>query len=228
MEGALRAPGAQRAASGFRLAPLECPTCGAAVAADGEDVVYYCTACRNGYRFEERTEALAPVEVSFVSVPDKQVLVYLPFWLLPARVEIRERRASGGSLSGLLSFFTGATGSPTSSGGDGTFAVPAFAGPLERATALTQRYTSQLPELGERLGERLTGGCYHPEDAHKLAHYALIDTEVAKGDTLQKLDYSIEFGEPRLLGVPFVKGARDLIADAVFNIMLPYGSRITG
>lgn len=210
--------------SGFRLAPLQCPSCGASVAADGEDVVYYCTACRNGYRFDDATSALNAVEVAFVSVPDRSVDLYLPFWLLPARVEIRERVAAGGSVSGLLSFFTGGGGggSPRASAGDGTFVVPAFAAPLGKVAGLTQAYTRKLPELGERLGERLTGGCYGPADAEKLAHYSLIATEVAKSDTLQKLDYSIEFGEPRLLGVPFVLSPQAQTAkDVYFEISVP-------
>jgi len=102
--------------------------------------------------------------------------------------------------------------------------VPAFAAPLAQVTDLTQRYTRKLPDLGERLGERLLGGCYHPAEAQKLAHYAVIDTEVAKADTLQKLDYSIEFAEPRLLGVPFERrGAA--VADAYFGVAI---SRATG
>jgi len=37
----------------FALVALDCPSCGAGIRADGQDVVYYCTACRNGYRFEQ-------------------------------------------------------------------------------------------------------------------------------------------------------------------------------
>jgi len=226
VEDPVRVPVTPRSASGLRLAPLDCPSCGAAVAADSEDIVYYCTACRNGYRFEDARSALAPVEVAFVSLPNRQVDLYLPFWLLPARVEIRERGAAGGGFSGLLSLFTGGDRAASSSGGEGTFAVPAFAAPLGQVTDLTQRYTRKLPELGERLGERLTGGCYQPVDAEKLAHYSLIDTEVAKSDTLQKLDYSIEFGAPRLLGVPFVRqGKSGGVADAYFGVSV---SRATG
>ena len=84
-------------------------------------------------------------------------------------------------------------------------------------TRLVRSYTEALPELKEKLGERLLGGCYGRRDAEKLAHYALIATEVEKPKILLDLKYEIEFGEPRLLGVPFTKKA-DATMDALFGI----------
>ena len=101
--------------------------------------------------------------------------------------------------------------------GEGIFAVPAFQASLQSVTRLVRSYTEGLPELQERLGERLLGGCYGRQDAEKLAHYALIATEVAKPDMLQDLQYELEFGAPRLLGVPFYKKA-DATVDAFFQI----------
>ena len=103
------------------------------------------------------------------------------------------------------------------SSGRGTFAVPAFHAPLQQVASLTRRYTETLPGLGEKLGERLLGGRYGVLDAKKLAHYSLIASEVEKPDTLKQLRYRVEFGEPRLLGVPFVRKA-DLLVDAIFGI----------
>jgi hypothetical protein len=202
--------------SGYELVPLDCPSCGAAVAAEGEDVVYYCTACRNGYRFELDERRLEPVEVAFVALPNVAVELYRPFWLLPATVEIHERDAAGGGFSGLLSFFFGG-GEDGRSSGEGTFAVPAFHAPLAAVTALVRRYTERLPELGEKLGERLVGGRYGTDDAKKLAHYALIAGEIDKPDTLRLLRYQIRFGEPRLLGVPFARRDGRMV-DALFGV----------
>lgn len=204
---------------GFRLVPLDCPGCGAPVAADGEDVVYYCTACRSGYLLAaERAgrEALERVEVAFVALPGSAARRYLPFWLLPARVTISQRRASGGSFRGLLDLFLGDRGE-AGGPGEGTFAIPAFDSPLDRITLLARRYTEAFPRLGERLGERLTGGCYGVEDARKLAHFTLIASEAEKPDTLQDLAYEIDFGPPRLLGVPFVEKDGRLV-DALFGL----------
>lgn len=209
---------------GYRLLPLDCRRCGAALAAEGEDVVYYCTACRSGFRLREGEEAegpsgdpLEPVEVGFVTLPGGVATRYLPFWLLPARLTLAERKSSGGSLRGLLRFFTGGEAETGSPPGEGTFAIPAFAAPLAEAAALASRYTQALPRLGEKLGERLTGGTTGVEDAKKLAHFTLIASEAEKPDTLQALRYSIEFGPARLLGVPFVdRGGR--LADAHFGL----------
>ena len=205
---------------GFHLVALDCPACGAPLAAEAEDVVFYCTACRSGYRYEPAApRSLAPVVVSFVAAPTaRDVAGHLPFWLLPARVELLRRDASGALLSGLLSLLGGGEerGSTT---GEGTFAVPAFRLPVERAVRLTQRYTYEAPALGELLGDRLTGGLFAPEDARKLAHFALISTEAEKSDILKDLEYRIEFGEPRLLGVPWVRRGEGRV-DALFGLAL--------
>ena len=206
------------AAEPFRLVPLECPSCGAPVAAEGEDVVFYCTACHNGYRFDEGKRTLVAVEVAFVALPSLVAELYKPFWLLPARVRILQRTAAGKGFSGLMSFFLGRE-EPRQTQGEGTFAVPAFHCHLPAATALTRRYTEKLPELGEKLGERLLGGRYGAEDAKKLAHCAVVASEVEKPDTLQNLRYEIEFGPARLLGVPFVHAGEALV-DALFGIVV--------
>ena len=206
----------------FRLVRLDCSQCGAPLAAEGDDVVYYCTACRSGFRLEggeagDAEERLERVEVAFVTLPGGTASRYLPFWLLPARVTLSERKASGGTFRGLARFFLGGEAETGSPPGEGTFAIPAFDAPLAQVTALAQRYTQALPSLGERLGERLTGGCTSVEDAKKLAQFALIASEAEKPDTLQSLAYSIDWGPPRLLGVPFLdRGGR--LADAHFGL----------
>jgi len=200
----------------FSLIPLDCPTCGAGIQARGEDIVYYCTACRNGYLLNESDWGLRRIETAFVAAAHIQAQEYRPFWLLPATIRIARRQASGDGFSGLLRSFFGAEGAEDEAG-EGVFAVPAFQASLESVTRLVRSYTEGLPGLKERLGERLLGGCYGRQDAEKLAHYALIATEVAKPDMLQDLEYEIEFDEPRLLGVPFYKKA-DATLDAFFNI----------
>ncbi len=200
----------------FELVPLDCPTCGAAVSARGEDVVYYCTACRNDYSFEAASRSLEPVEVAFLLAPNVAVDRYLPFWMLPARVTVRERQATGGGFSGLMGFFLGDGGARGRGPGEGTFAVPAFDCPLDALTALTRAYTERAGGADERLGERLVGGRYGVGDARKMAHYALIASEIGQPDTLKRLEYEIDFGEARLLGVPFLRDG-DRLTDALLR-----------
>ena len=202
---------------GFELVPLDCPACGAPLAAEADDVVFYCTACRSGFRHEPRApRALAPVEVGFVLAPTTPAAGWLPFWLLPARLEIVRRDASGGLLAGLLGLLSGGGGEAPA---DPAFLIPAFELPIERLVDVAVRYTTERPNFGERLGERLTGGVHGPEDAAKLAHYALITVEAEKRDTLRDLDYRLELGAPRLLGVPWV-AAHGGRRDALFGIPL--------
>ena len=205
---------------GFSLVPLDCPTCGAALAATGEDVVFYCTACRNGYRYELKAPHLVSLEVQFVAAANVAVEKYLPFWVLDAQVEIRGR--SGRSLPSMISaLFSGAGAGSSSDGrpGAGKFVVPAFQAPLDATVELARRYTRDFPRLDQLLGEKLTGGCFDVEDAKKLAHFAVIAGEVDKAGVLRSIDYAIEFGEARLLGVPFARDG-DTWKDALYGIRI--------
>jgi hypothetical protein len=210
--------------AGFELVPLSCPQCGAGLAAEAEDVVFYCTACRSGFRFAPGAPRnLERVEAGFVAAPAAEVAGWVPFWLLPARVTVHERSASGGlgRLTGLVSFFLGDRQSTGSDPGEGTFAIPAHHLPLDRTAALAMRFTEELgrsPRFADPLpAERLTGGVYGVDDAQKLAHYTLIASEAEKPDTLKDFRYTIDFGPPRLLGVPWVRVGERRV-DAVFGL----------
>ena len=207
----------------FELVVLDCPQCGAPLAAEDEDLVYYCTACHSGFRVPEAGEEagegsskrLVPVEVTFLATPAKAPDLHLPFWLLPARVEILERKGSGDMFRGLLRFFMGRE--DDSPPGEGTFAIPAFRAPLQRVVALAQKYTFEPPATGELSRERLLGGTCTVSDARKLAEFVLIASEARKPDMLKELQYRISFGPPRLLGVPF-KRQKDRRWDLFFDL----------
>ncbi|MCP4202157.1 MAG: hypothetical protein GY769_09500 [bacterium] len=202
-------------ASGFGLVPLDCPTCGAALAAAGEDVVFYCTACRNGYRYQVEEPHLVPLEVQFVAAANIAAERYMPFWVLEARVEVR--RQSGRGMPSLIHAFFGGGGEERA--GEGTFVVPAFRADLDATVELVRRYTEAFPGLDQLLGEKLTGGCFDVADARKLAHFAVVAGEVDQRGVLRTLDYSMTFGEARLLGVPFARD-RDGWKDAVHGIRI--------
>lgn len=202
-------------AAGFGLVPLDCPTCGAALAAAGEDVVFYCTACRNGYRYRAEEPHLEPLEVQFVAASDLAAEKYLPFWILEVRVEVR--RQAGRGIPSLISAFFG--GGDDQRSGEGTFVIPAFQADLDATVELVRRYTQAFPGLDQLLGEKLTGGCFGVEDARKLAHFAVIAGEVDKRGVLRTLDYSMSFGGARLLGVPFVRDG-DTWKDAIHRIQI--------
>jgi len=210
--------------SGFTLVLLDCAQCGAPLAGQENDVVFYCTACRSGWRYDPAVpRRLAPVEVSFVASPHRAAEGYLPFWVVPSRVDIRDRRAAGvvAGFNGLMNFFTG-TDEEAEASGERSFVLPAFRLPISQAVDLAQRYTREFPRLDELLGERLTGGVYDERDAKTLAEYVLLATEVEKPDTLKDLAYTLHLGTPRLLGVPWVRD-RDGRRDAVFGLAMGTG-----
>ncbi|MEM7048587.1 MAG: hypothetical protein AAF604_02960 [Acidobacteriota bacterium] len=178
---------------GFELLPLECPSCGETLGGDAVDVVFYCVACRSGHRVVE--DRLEPVEVSFASWPQGAAEGYLPFWSLDAKVEIRQRKASGGHIRRFLS-----------GGGEAPlerFLVPAYPLALAEAVNATLALSRHLPPAAERLGEGLTGGSVEVVDAQKMARYCVIAAEARQPDTLREFDFHVEFGKVRLLGIPY-------------------------
>jgi len=218
----------QPSRAAFQLAVLDCPTCAAPLDAEAADVLFYCTACRNGYRLEssrdDRAPAqLAPVDVSFLSTPQIAAERWVPFWRLPAEVRIDQRGASGRKFQfrdfGLLTklFPEELPGARRRGSAELVFAVPAFATQIGSAQRLIYEYTYRAPDFGERIGERLTGGVYGVRDAKKLAHYAFITAEIRRPDTLKNLRYQIDFGEPTLLGVPAVRAGNGW-RDALFSV----------
>jgi hypothetical protein len=217
----------------FRLVPLSCPSCGSSVEAEATDTVFYCVSCRSGYLFVGEgaaqravgdgvvtpvAGALAPLEVSFLADPSIAVERYRPFWLLPGRLEVHERSSAGlAALGGFLGSLFGGPGAEDERVWEVTFAIPAFVLPLDRARELGNRYTTELPRLGERLGERLTGGTLSSDDAAVLAEYVFVAREVAASGILKELRYTLDWGEPRLLGVPFGRRG-DGWVDAFFGL----------
>ena len=203
----------------FDLLPLNCTSCASALAAESTDTIFYCISCRSGYSIDSKGQGLQPLEVKFVASVTKAAELYLPFWLLPTRVTLHERHSnrSGGrsGLSGLMKLFAG--NEQDSAAGEKSFTIPAFQGPLQSIINLATVYTERFPDLDQLLGEQLIGGAYDVEDAKKLAHCILVGNEINRSDTLIKLRYELDFGAPRLLGVPFVHYEGGLV-DALFGV----------
>lgn len=202
----------------FSLVPLQCAACGAGLEAEGMDIAFFCSACRNAFRFDPESSQMIPLRVDFVSVSDVEGVVFKPFWAIPAEVHIEGRVANPSGFLGILGSFLERGGSGIGMA-RAVFAVPAFKLDIRRAIELSRRYTAEPPEIGERLGKRLVGGCFDIDDAQKIVHYAVIATEVEKRDVLTDLKYRIDFAEPRLLAVPFVSEA-GVLKDARFHLVV--------
>lgn len=202
----------------FELVPLDCPSCGESLQAEGLDVVFYCTACRNGYRFDGVLGRLESIEVEFLIRTDIADPTYKPFWVLPVDIEVPFRDADSEIFQGLLEFLVG----PSHSGRGAVsseLAVPAFRVGISRAVELCRRYSAELPQSRTKLGEKLTGGIFDVEDARKIAHHAILVGEVEKPGVLRDIEIRAQFGTPRLLGVPFVEQGGS-IKDAYFHLVL--------
>jgi uncharacterized protein YbaR (Trm112 family) len=198
-------------APGLTLLALRCPSCGAGLEAESEDVVFYCAACRNGYRASDTEPVLEPVEVTFLVAPTVAVVEYRPFWRLDATADVLERRTGGAGASdlGLGSSIQQFLASPTVRAGGSQplrFLVPAYRTPLPNARELALRYSGLAEEPGQKLAERLTGASLPVEDARKFAEFLFLLREAQAAEVLAGLRYALEFTESHtLVGVPFTR-----------------------
>jgi hypothetical protein len=82
----------------FYLTPLQCPNCGASLEAEEASAVFYCLTCRLGS--ELRGGKFLSYPLHFASAPQSSPvgaihelpLLYLPFWVIEAQIEIMTRQ----------------------------------------------------------------------------------------------------------------------------------------
>jgi hypothetical protein len=211
----MAAEAAAMSAEAWSLIALRCPTCGAGLEPESEDVVFYCGACKKGYRAADTEPVLESVEVTFLVAPTVAVAEYRPFWRLDATVDILERQVGSG-ISGVTGDGPGLGGFiqrvlPGARGGSGAsqalrFMIPAYRTPLKNARALALGYGAFAQEPEQKLGEHITGASLAAEDARKFAEFLFLLREVQAVDLLLSLRYTLEFTEPPVLvGVPFTR-----------------------
>jgi hypothetical protein len=198
--------------SDFKLEAIKCKNCGSGMVVEINDYVTYCGSCGSG--FEIINGELQPIEINFsaTAVPGNSEVVYKPFWLMKANVEILERTAAGGFMKNLF-------GGSNSSSGSITFYIPAFYCSLDNLKKIASAFTQKNPVASpQKYNAKLTGFAYGKEDAKKLAEFLLISFEAEKSDTMKTFRYNITFNSFEILGIPFYKVGDGKFKDAVLGI----------
>lgn len=198
--------------SDFKLEAIKCKNCGSGLVVEVNDHVTYCGSCGSG--FEIINGELQPIEINFAAnaIPGNSEIVYKPFWLLKASVEILERTAAGGFIKNLF-------GGKQGTSGEIVFYIPAFYCSLDNLKNIASAFTQKNPVASpQKYNAKLTGFAYGKEDAKKLAEFLLISFEAEKSDTMKTFRYKITFNSCEILGIPFYKVGDKKLKDAVLGI----------
>lgn len=198
--------------SDFKLEAIKCKNCGSGLVVEINDNVTYCGSCGSG--FEIINGELQPIEINFAStaIPGNSEVVYKPFWLMKADIEILERTAAGGFIKNLF-------GGSSATSGSLVFYIPAFYCKLDSLKDLASAFTQKNPVASpQKYNAKLTGFAYGKEDAKKLAEFLLISFEAEKSDTMKTFRYNITFNSFEILGIPFYKESNGKFKDAVLGI----------
>jgi hypothetical protein len=191
---------------------VNCKNCGSGLVVEVNDNLVYCSSCGSG--FEIIDGKFEPIEINFAaaSIRSEGEMVYKPFWLIDANVNILERKSSGGFLKNIF-------GGNEASSGNIKFYIPAFYTSLDSMKNISTQFTIKNPVASpQKYNVKLTGFAYGKEDAKKFAEFILISLEAEKSDTMKKFRYELKFNAFEILGIPFYKLANGRMKDGLLGI----------
>ena len=195
----------------FKLETVQCKNCGSGLSVELNDNITYCTSCGSGFEILE--DVASPINVGFIppAIREEAEIIYKPFWLVNAHINILERTSTGGALTKMF-------GSENENSFDMKFYIPAFYCNLDSMKGLAQVFTAKNPGASpQKYNTKLTGFAYGKDDAKKLCEFILISYEAEKKDTMKTFRYNITFNSFEILGVPFYKFADGKLKDAIFG-----------
>ena len=199
--------------SDFILEAVKCKKCDSGLMVEVNDNIVYCSSCGSG--FEIINGELVSIEINFASaaIRGEGEMIYKPFWLLKAHINIAERKASGNFLKNIFG------GSNDNTSGNIAFYIPAFYCSIESMKNLATQFTIRNPVASpQKYNTKLIGFAYGKEDAKKLAEFILISMEAEKSDTMKSFNYDMKFDSMEILGIPFYKTGNGGLKDAVLGI----------
>ena len=197
----------------FVLEAVKCKNCGSGLIVEVNDNIVYCTNCGSGYEIEDGN--MNPIEINFAApaIRSEGEIIYKPFWLMKAEVNVTDRTADGGFFKSMFGKEDG-TGSATIN-----FYIPAFYCDVNKMKKISMAFTASNPVASpQKYNSPLMGFAYSKWDAQKFCEFVLISMEAEKSDTMKTFEYLIDYKEMSILGIPFYKHANGTMQDAVLGV----------
>lgn len=222
--------------SNFSIIPLKCPSCGAPLEAGEASALFYCLRCPKGSELRGGKFYSYPLHfASAVSFPKNNVL-YLPFWVIEARIEIIKRQYTRMTPEVEFwrdfsrQFISPAPGANITLAEEGQpqtlrLFVPAFATTNIAAytTNLGVALTKAQPIYGEGSPVLPRACIYDSQAALTLAEIIFTAMETSESSHLLRLDFELKPLRQELWALPFYLQENFLIEPQTGAKMLAAG-----
>jgi len=186
------------------LRELKCPGCGAPIKAKARDMMLKCSHCDRISLYSKEKSSL--VDVSYViagaSKESKGVLVYVPFWVVNANLDVRRERISGGMIMRTV------TGQKQMRGTRDFYVCAADEIPEKYSRDWNMDLTLDQPELNpvsDFKGADRAKMTMDKDVAGENAEFLFLRYETEIPGTLQDLDYVFDINSTRVVYLPVWK-----------------------
>lgn len=187
------------------LKPIKCEKCGAPITGKERDLMLQCPACGTIYLFDKEKCGISNVAYSIIS-PAKEGkpedLVYIPFWVVHAQLDVFDEKISGGGIRRVIK-------DQRQMRGERDFYVCAVETIPEDVTRiwnmdLTISQPALTPKSGFNGVSRIVMSM-EKEAALSAAEFLFLRYETEIPGTLQKLKYDFKVREVKVVYLPAFK-----------------------
>lgn len=187
------------------LKPIKCEKCGAPITGKERDLMLQCPACGTIYLFDQEKCGICNVAYSIIS-PAKEGkpedLIYLPFWVVHAQLDVYNEDISGGGIRRAIK-------DQRQMRGERDFYVCAAETIPEETTRiwnmdLTISQPALTPKSGFNGVSRIVMSM-EKEAALSAAEFLFLRYETEIPGTLQKLEYDFKVREVKVVYLPAFK-----------------------
>lgn len=184
------------------LQPLKCCACGAPIKAKERDRMLECSHCGTLSLFAGGTTCPVSFSIASPTVDCSEPLIYVPFWVVDADVQVFHEKISGGGLTRRIK------GQKEMRGPHLFYICAADAIPEEYSRVWNMELTLKQPELtfvsAFKNGERVVMNM-DKETAGENAEFIFLRYEAEIPGTLQELEYNFIVNSTKVLYLPAYK-----------------------
>ncbi|MCK5786168.1 MAG: hypothetical protein KAH54_06385 [Candidatus Sabulitectum sp.] len=193
----------------MRITRLVCGHCGSVLSGLGQDKLFFCSNCGDGWSLGKK--GLEAVNVECRASADSQLP--LPFWMVRATVHVLKRTVRNEFTSTMLRFGSRyeedvLSAKKAETGGQSdrrTLLFPAF--PVDGLPGIGVSLSQHVNDLPQAIGPEeslpdMCGGSISPVDAEVLAKCVAVGQETEKADWLAEIEIVLSSVESSLIILP--------------------------
>lgn len=221
----------------FHLLPLQCPKCGARIAAGPSDMVYFCDNCGAGIEFNgENLEIVENLFAYPLLDVEREPELFLPFWSFHLDISIKGKevylpllfrqdylRPEGDLFTDekiIEEILKKQHQQEKVKELDFTIYVPSFptTGTFAYSSNIGNRFTKARPQLTfYRENKKMASCIYNSKDGLAIAEDEYISLQSAVIPNLLALDLFFNLKNKKIIGIPYIKKEKGIYYDQIIG-----------